>query len=201
MKLKHHFAEVEEAIELFKVEKLSQFKSKLNKLSKNLPEKYPLVWGRNKDETANQNKIKGDGFELFCELFVYHFGIHPQIGLANYTPVDPLIDEGIDALAININEEQTAIQCKFINDTTYQFAANKSNLPNFLVEATLKKIAWEDTDKIKRVFLITTAKGLHYHTQEKWQNKVKVISGNDIKLLVDNNRLFWKSCERILKNG
>lgn len=88
--LKHEFAQESGVIQLFEdTQSLSQFKNKLDKLSKALPVKDPIKWGRNVEMQDNINKIKGDGFELFCELLVLLMGSHPHIGLTDYKPTDP----------------------------------------------------------------------------------------------------------------
>lgn len=197
--IKHHFVAVPEAVDLFDVANFNQFQAKLKKLSKVLPTTDPVRWNVSLNPQDNQNKILGDAFELFCELFVLHFGFHPQIGLSNYTPIDPELDEGIDAFADNLLNKKSAVQCKYVSDEKHEFGANKSNLPNFLVEATLKKIAWNRDTKIRRAFLITTAKGLHYHTEKKWNNRVQVINGDVIKSLTLNNKIFWQSCQERIR--
>lgn len=200
MQIKHHFADEVEAIKLFDgTEKFSQFKSKLKKLSKELPRTNPIRWGRSVKMESNINTILGDGFELFCELLVLHVGKHPHIGLANYEPVCIDEDEGVDAYAVNLNLEKSAVQCKFVSDVTYKFTANGSNLSNFLVEAGFNEVSYAEESKIKRMFLITTASGLHYHTKEKWRDRLHVINNKVIEQIVNNNKIFWKACVEILK--
>lgn len=197
--LKHNFALEPETIRLFDgVTSLSQFKTKLEKLSKTLPISNPLRWGRNPDMQDNINKIKGDGFELFCELLVLLMGTHPHIGLTDYMPTDPDSDEGVDAFAKNMELQKSGVQCKYVSDPTYMFTANGSNLANFLVEANFDDIDFKN-QQTKRLFLITTAKGLHFHTAKKWRNAVHVIGNSTLKQLVDNNLIFWKNCTEILK--
>ena len=200
MKIKHHFMEESNTLGLFKdTKKFVDFKKKLLKLSNFLPKENPKKWGRKVNFEDNKKLILGNGFELFCELFVLHMGFHPHIGLANYQPVAAEDDDGIDAFAYNLNNELSAVQCKFVSEPDFEFTANGSNLPNFLVEATIKDIKWTEDTRIRRAFLITTAKGLHYSAIEKWHNRVAVINGNCIKQLVDNNTIFWNSCAGCLE--
>lgn len=199
--IKHTFAQEPEALKLFDgVTKFSQFKSRLKKLSQSLQKSNPVRWGRYADQRKNEYKILGDGFELFCELLVMHMGFHPHIGLTNYDPIEEDQDEGVDAYAFNIENQKSAVQCKFISDPTYEFTANGSNLVNFLVEANFNNIEFKDR-KIKRLFLFTTASGLHYHTQKKWRDSVHVINNKIIELLTDNNTIFWNSCLAVIKES
>lgn len=196
--IKHSFSREPEAAGLFEgVEKFSQFKRNLVKLSKSLPKSNPIRWGRNTSQFDNQNKVLGDGFELFCELLVSHMGFHPHIGLSDYIPVQSQ-DEGVDAYANNLSDLQSAVQCKFVSDATYEFTSNGSNLANFLVEANFNNIDFKDVHP-KRLFLITTASGLHHHTVDKWRDSLHVINNKTIVQLTDNNIIFWKSCVKLIR--
>ena len=197
--IKHSFANELSSILLFEnTEDFSQLKSKLKKLSKSLPKSNPIRWGRSSKSHENENKILGDGFELFSELLVLHMGFHPHIGLTNYEPIDADDDEGVDAYATNIEGQRSAVQCKFVSNPTYEFTANGSNLGNFLIESNFSNIDFKNK-KIKRLFLITTANGLHYHTISKWRDSVHVINNEVIKAITDNNIIFWQSCYNILR--
>jgi hypothetical protein len=197
----HEFVDATGAVNLFKgTTTLRQFKSKLAKLSRKLPQDEPVRWGSHVDMRENEKKILGDGFELFIELFVLHFGYHPHIGLAEYRPNDPESDTGIDGYAVNLNNERVAVQCKYKSNETEQLTANKDHLANFLNAAMFEDINWREDTKIKRLFLFTTAEGLHYFTDDTmFRNRVKTIANKDIKQLVDNNLLFWQSCEKIME--
>lgn len=197
--LKHKFATESEAIKLFEdVADFSQFEKRLIRLSKSLPVSNWERWGRCDNQKDNEDIIKGMAFELFCELFILAFGTHGHVGLGNYVPVQEN-DEGVDAYAINTNKEKSAVQCKFVLDHSHEFSANSSNITNFLIEARFNGIDWENEYKVKKLFLITTASGLHYHTINKWRDCVKVINYKNICSLVDNNGLFWKQCTDILR--
>jgi len=201
MIIKHSFATEPEAIKLFDgVEKLSQFKSRLQKLSDTLPKSNPNEWDMHSDPQENKNAVLGDGFELFCELLVLHMGIHPHIGLANYIPISAMKkdDEGCDAFAMNIKSEKSAVQCKYRSDPNYLLTANEDHLMNFGYESYLEGIESKN-QKTKRLFIITTAKDLHHHTVKKFRDNVFVINNNTIRALVDNNIIFWRSCEEKLR--
>ena len=199
MSLKHYFSKEPRSVDLFgEVGTLKEFNKRLLKLSKLLPKENKEVWGRNKNAIENENKIKGAGFELFCELFCFHFGYSPQIGIIDYEPINPSEDEGIDGRCKNLNEEPSAVQCKFVADRVFLFSTENSNISNFLNEATIQDIDWKN-GAIKKLFFITTGKGLHYHTIEKLNDRVKVINGYIISLFVDNNLPFWNSCSRKLR--
>lgn len=199
--IKHKFGSEAEAIQLFDgVENFVQFKKKLEDMSVRLPKANPLRWGRFAEESKNINKIRGDGFELFCELFVKQLGIHPHVGLDKYEPIDVERDEGVDAYAINLDMKRSAIQCKFVADPNYEFTANSSNLSNFLIEAAFNGVDWISDNEIRRLFLITTAKGINQHTKEKWHNRVFEINIDTIMTLT-KNKLFWSRCLQEVQNN
>ncbi|MFA5024071.1 MAG: hypothetical protein WC523_03905 [Patescibacteria group bacterium] len=191
----HSFANEPEVIKLFEETKtFAEFKNKLEELAISLPQTKPIFYNLKKDMPDNVKKIKGDMFELFCELLVSCIGSHSHIGLGQYRPVNLSDDEGVDAYAVNTLLEKSAVQCKFVSNPNYEFTANDSNLPNFLIEARFNGIPWEEDTKTKRLFLITSAKGIHYHTISKWRNCVFIINGDTISTLTDNNLLFWSDC-------
>ena len=192
--IKHSFANEPDAITLFAGTKnLKEFISKLVNLGKILPEKNPERWARHISPDDNYNEVVGAGFELFCELFVETFGADPSIGLCEYTPVEEN-DEGVDAYAKNINEEKSAVQCKFRSNPIDEFTATNSNIANFLVEARFNGIDWEKKRDKKCMFLITTAKGLCGYTAKKWHYCIREINHNEISEWVNKNSIFWNNC-------
>lgn len=200
--IKHHFAIEPKSIELFEnVKCFRDFRKNLMNLSKLLPAEDPCRWGRLLNQKDNENKILGDGFELFAECLVNCFGIHRHVGLSNYEPIDPDKDHGIDAVANNILGESSAVQVKFCADATFEFSPTNSNLPSFINEAVfiLKDIDWTIVPNVKRLFLITSGQGIDWVGQNKWGGRIHVIGIKGIRQLVDNNTLFWNKCVELIK--
>jgi len=197
--IKHTFVHEPGALDLFQdTTTLLSFKNKLSKLSASLPEINPVQWGR-KSKEENENVIKGKGFELFCELLVSLMGHHPHIGLTKYEPCQ-IKDNGIDAFAVNLNNEKSAVQCKFRSDANYEFTEGSSNLGSFMTEA-LFETDCKKKSSVKKAFLITTAKGINYSTASKWRNSVFEINGKTLKTLVNNNIIFWNSCCELINES
>lgn len=200
--IQHHFAQESMAAELFDNTKtFHEFKTKLMAVAQLLPVSKPLRWGRLLDPKDNENKILGDGFELLAELFVGEFGTHPHVGLSDYVPINPDEDYGVDALANNINGEPSAVQVKFLANALFEFSPTNSNLPSFINEAvfTLKGVDWTEVPKVKRLFLITSGKGINWVGQKKWGDRIHVIGIKGIEQLVDGNSIFWGKCVELLK--
>lgn len=199
----HSFKDAPGAPDLFNgTTTLEEFIKKLNKLAEDLStsddKDIAMLYGRKRHFTEDgdviyseedKNKILGDGFELFVEILIKLLGAHPHIGIGNYKPFgqeDGEEDQGIDGFGINMKGQRTAVQCKFTNNATYEFTANDSNLPNFLVEAALEGLL-----KKGQVYLFTTAKGINWYTAAKWRHTVIELTRDDISILVKKNGVFW----------
>jgi len=187
MNIEHNFQYKvgrQDLLDLFQnTKKISQFKRKLEQLAERDPNNY------------DRDKCVGDGFEFFVELMLkalpHNLGLG---GIYNYSPVQE-DDNGVDGVAWNFDGDECVIQVKFRSDTNTLLTANKDHLSNMVTEATLKYGITPDGDRSKRYFIITTAKGLHYYTNDDFfKNKVTCIGYNDLRKLVDGNVGFWEKC-------
>jgi hypothetical protein len=200
--MKHNFSQEPLALSLFNgTTTFKDFKKKLINLSISMPIQNPLRWGRCIEMKDNENKILGDGFELFAELLVSLLGNHRHVGLSEYTPINPSEDRGIDAFANNILGELSAVQIKFSADPTHEYSPSNSNLPSFINEAafTLKGVDWTIVSDVKRLFFITSGNGIDWVGKNKWGSRIWVINGKGISQLVDGNMIFWNKCVELLK--
>lgn len=192
--LKHNFADAPGAKSLFAgTTCLEQFIEKLNLLAEELPKNLPMQYGRTGDKKKDENKIRGDGFELFVEILIHELGASGHILLRDYVPFgqdEGEEDQGIDGFAINNDNKKVGVQCKFMNDPTYKFTANGSNLPNFLVECALECIFSKG-----QMYLFTTADGINWQTAKKWRHILDdyTFCRGKIAELVDNNNVFWSN--------
>ena len=195
--MKHYFSKEPKVKQLFlESNTLREWQKALNKLApiliKEQPERYRSI---NPDDDIA--KIKGDAFEVFCELFVNILGIHPHIGIDKYEPTEEGY-VGIDAFGVNLENERCAIQCKYMEDPTHELTSGNSNIANFPARAEADNIHWGVVTKHKKLFLITTGAGLNYQTIENYRNRIFIINNKTIKKLVDKNLLFWRKCIELL---
>lgn len=169
---------------------ISTFKRRLEQLATNDPDNY------------DRDKVVGDGFEFLVELILkcmpYNRGFG---GIHEYSPVQE-DDNGVDGVGLNWKGEKCVIQVKFRGNTQTLLSANKDHLSNMVTEATIKyRIQPQDEGEVSRYFIITTAKGLHYYTEDEFFKKhVTCIGYNDLKKLLDGNIGFWRNCEEIVSS-
>lgn len=171
------------------VKTLKQFMKNLETQSKLNPLNY------------DPDKYKGDGFEFFIELLLKLHPTYKNIGVFKYKPIQE-DDNGVDGVGINNLLEKAVVQIKYRSNTNYFLKANEDHLSNFTNEAYMKFDVAPDKkdDKNYRHFIFTTAKGLHHHTNDNvFKGKVKCFNYTDIKLLIDNNLIFWEKVNSIIK--
>ena len=160
--------------------KLSTYCNHLEKQSKQFPNRY------------DPNKYVGDGFEMFVEFLIKSHECNGQIGIANYCPIQEN-DNGVDGVGIALDGINCAVQVKYRGDTGAYLTAEKDNLNSFIAEAGTYGLNLRDNDK-RHFLVVTTAAGLNFYTDnEKFHGKVRCLSNEDLRKLVDNNTHFWNS--------
>jgi len=188
MQLTHNFkTKCHNLKDLFnpKINTLSKFMTKLEEQSLLDPLRY------------DSDKYKGDGFEFFIELLLNLYSVDNRIGIYKYEPIQ-INDNGVDGIGLNINGNKCVIQIKYRSNTNDLLSSNKDNLSNLFSDGMLSHNV-VSSEKDIRHFIFTTAKGLHFYTeQEMFKNKVKCFGYNEIKQLVNNNFPFWDSCMEII---
>ena len=172
---------------LFDCLTLSQFIKKLDNQSKIDPARY------------DPDKYKGDGFEFFIQCLLH---LHPndtRIGIGQYEPVFES-DNGVDGIGINLQGNKSVVQIKFRSNASTLLTANKDHLSNMFSDGMLQhKVVVSEDEKEYRHFVFTTAKGLHFYTdQEMYKNRVKCFGYNELRQLIDDNFLFWSNANKLI---
>jgi hypothetical protein len=169
---------------LKETKKLSTFNRKLVNQSSLYPNRY------------NPDNYKGDGFELFVEALIKLSPMDNRIGIGKYEPVTDG-DTGVDGFGIGIDLKPATVQVKYRSNNSQLLNSNEDHLSNFITASILRyKI---DPSSKTNMLIITTAKGLHYFTDnEMFQNKVRCIGYEDLRDMVDNNLLFWDSFRNLV---
>jgi hypothetical protein len=108
---------------------------------------------------------------------------------------------GVDGVALNIKLEKSVVQVKYRSNTASLLSSNKDHLANMFSDGMLThEVTPSKEPKDYRHFVFTTAKGLHYYTdQEMFKGKVKCFGFDEISTLVDNNLPFWYKASQLLK--
>ena len=98
--------------------------------------------------------------------------------------------------------EKCAVQVKYRGDNRQLLTTNQDHLGNMIVDAMMKFniVKPEDNKHCPRYYVITTAKGLHYYTDnEVFKGYVHCIGIDDLKSMLDGNISFWDMCRQIVK--
>ena len=192
IEIKHQFqTKSHDLIGLFeKVNSLSRFMRRLEDYSKVDPTRY------------DANKYLGDGFEFFIELLLALHPVDNRLGVYNYEPIQK-DDNGVDGIGVNIKMEPCVVQVKFRSNTKTMLTSNVDHLSNLFSDGMLAHNVVSDASDAKnyRHFVFTTAKGLHFYTdQEMFKSKVRCVGYNELRSVIDDNIPFWDKCREVVKS-
>jgi hypothetical protein len=138
-------------------------------------------------------KILGDGWEAFNEIFVRTFGDHRDIGIVDLRVCPPGMI-GVDFTGIGLNDKSATIQSKY-KGRSKAWNLELSEGPDMKLERFLSQSQNKfgvDIADDKNMLVITNAKDINYWTSEKLLfKKVRCIGRAKIEYLVDNP-VFWK---------
>ena len=140
------------------------------------------------------NDYLGDGFEYFVEGFLEILSPSPHIGVYNYRPIPPHEDKGADGVGENMSGNKCVVQVKFRGNNDYTLTANEDHLSNLMLAGMHMGVSFDlENPKNFRHFVFTTAKSLHFYTDEHmFEGKVKCFGLEDFRKMVDNNNHFWE---------
>ena len=146
------------------------------------------------------DKYKGDAFEFFVELFLTINSTDNRVFVYNYKPIPPDEDNGADGTGTNMSGNECVVQVKYRGNTEHLLTANEDHLMNLIGAGSLLGINYDMKDKknIKH-FVFTTAKSLHFYTDEHmFKGKVKCFGYEEFRKMVDNNIPFWNKCREMV---
>lgn len=173
--------------------------STLNDLLKNIEAETAKHYDNVFSNTFETNyNLIGDLFEIFAECFFLLLQSDNRVGCFNYTPGNPLDDNGVDGYGIGIDGKPATVQIKY-----------RGNPLEELKERDLKQFGFQsivsynvDKDTKQNMIVFTTASGLHWHTEDNvFLNRVRNINRKVISSIVDNNQCFWLGVKELLKNS
>jgi hypothetical protein len=143
-------------------------------------------------------KLIGDLFEIFSEAFFIQFKSDNRVGVFDYKPVGSFDDNGVDGFGKNIDGIPCTIQIKYRGNPKY-----------LLKERDLKQFAYQsiinygvDHTKSGNMIVFTNCEGLHWYTDSNvFGKKIRVINGETISKLIDNNEGFWHTFKDLMINS
>jgi hypothetical protein len=170
------------------VNKMSTLMNKIEKQSLIDPLRY------------DPDKYKGDALESFVEKFLKILDPAPQIGVYNYVPIQ-IDDVGADGEGTNIRGEKCVVQIKYRSKTDHLLTANGDHLANLISAGMLKGVYFDNNDPTNyRYFIFTTAKELHFVTNERqFEKNVYCFGYDEFRKMVDNNQPFWNKCREVVQ--
>lgn len=183
---------------MLKCRTLSELKNKLEEISN---ESFDYGYSDTTiedDIKLGKYKFIGDLFEIFAESFFILFSSDNRIGIFDYKPVPSDDDNGVDGVAKNIDGDICTIQVKYRGNPVYQL--KERDLKQFGYQSIVKYDI--DYKKSKNMIVFTNCSGLHWHTESKvFDNRLRVINGEMISQLIDNNEGFWNSLQKLMLNS
>jgi hypothetical protein len=143
-------------------------------------------------------KFIGDLFEIFAEAFFIQFKSDNRIGVFDYKPVSSVDDNGVDGFGKNIEGEPCTVQVKYRRNPKY-----------LLKERDIKQFAYQsiinygiDFKKSNNMIIFTNCEGLHWYTDTNvFDKRMRVINGETISKLIDNNEGFWNTFKELVINS
>jgi hypothetical protein len=147
------------------------------------------------------NDYMGDAFEFFVELFLKIYDTDNRVGVYNYIPIPSHEDKGADGVGVNIRKEKCVVQVKFRGNVDSLLTANEDHLSNLMLAGMHMGIGFDQENRKNfRHFVFTTAKTLHFYTDEHmFEGKVYCFGLDKFREMVDNNPIFWDKCREIVK--
>lgn len=150
------------------------------------------------DPKSGKNKFIGDLFEIFAEAFFIQFQSDNRVGVFDYSPVCAADDNGVDGFGKNINGYPCTVQVKYRGN------------PNYLLkERDIKQFGFQsiinygvDLKKANSMVIFTNCQGLHWYTDSNvFGGLIRVINGETITKLIDNNEGFWMTFKSLIINS
>jgi hypothetical protein len=181
-------------IRMFSKRNFNDFLKELESIS-DLYEEYGYQDIELEELKSGKNKFIGDLFEIFAEVFFIQFKSDNRIGVFDYIPVASDDDNGVDGFGKNIIGLPCTIQVKYRGNPTYKLT--ERDIKQFGLQSIINySVDWKRNDTM---IVFTNCAGLHWYTESQvFDNKLRVINGEVIASLIDNNEGFWQTFKEIV---
>lgn len=164
-----------------------EFLKKIDKIS-NEYEEYSF---------ADKYQFVGDLFEIFAEIFFILNETNPGIGICDYQPARKSSDYGVDGFGIGIDGKPATVQVKYRSNKSVELLSK--DIKNFGMQSIVEYNVDKDTRTNMIVF--TSAKGIHYITDEVYSKRLRIINYELISKIVNGNFCFWNAVKKLLKKS
>lgn len=145
-------------------------------------------------------KILGDGWEAFNEIFLKTFGFHRDLGIVDLT-VCPPGNIGVDFTGRGLNNNPATVQSKY-KGRSKAWKLELAEGPEMKLERFLSQSQNKFGVKVeddRNMIVITNAKDINYWTSDKLLfNKVRCIGRSKIEYLVNDNPAFWNHARSVI---
>lgn len=149
------------------------------------------------DIKTGKYKFIGDLFEIFAEAFFLLSETDNRIGVFDYKPVFSDDDNGVDGYGKNIENLNCTIQIKYRGNPTYEL--KERDIKQFPYQSIIEYDI--DNKRNDNMIIFTNCKGIHWYTKSNvFGDKLRVINGDTIAKLIDNNEGFWIKFKEIVLN-
>jgi len=143
-------------------------------------------------DRIDENKFKGDAFELFVEYMIKTGSEDNRIGIYDYQIPSEIDEEdlGVDGIGVGENGFPATVQVKY-RQPNYVLTANNDHLSNFLTSSIFDyNVRMEDD---KNMLIVTTAKKVDEFTLNSMlKGKVRVLNHDALQEMYDGRPEWWK---------
>jgi len=165
---------------------LTQLSNNIKKISKN--------W--NLFSYEDEDKLKGDLFEIFAECFFKILSADNRVGIYNYNPESSHNDFGVDGFGIGMDGNPLTVQVKFRSDVTTELTLK--DIKNF--QGISYKNYKVPVDTNTNLVFFTNAKGLNWVTESKvLSGSARTFGDKQISAIIENNTVFWNNLMDLIR--
>ncbi len=185
-------------LEILQKRTFGEFLSTIDEISDSAAE-YGYSDSEIEEETKlGKYKFIGDLFEIFAEAFFIQFQSDNRVGVFDYKPVSADDDNGVDGFGKNINGLPCTIQVKYRGNPTYTL--KERDIKQFPYQSVINYgVDWR---AIGNMVVFTNCVGLHWYTDSKvFDKRIRVINGDMISQMIDNNEGFWNTFKNLISNS
>lgn len=145
----------------------------------------------------SKDKLKGDLFEIFAEMFFKLLSSDNRIGVYNYKPTLSFDDYGVDGYGLGMDSMPLTVQVKY-----------RMDFDTKLVERDIKQFGFQsitqfnvDPKTKSNMIVFTNADSLHWVTDSRtFAGSIRTIGNSHIKKLINNNLVFWNNVNDMMKD-